>query len=208
MNQEKKIIFIQQVLNELFPDPKPTLLFKDAFTCLIAVLLSAQTTDIKVNQVTPALFFLADTPEKMVVIPISTIQNIIRPIGMSTKKAAAVHRVSELLIQNFQGQVPQTIKELETLPLVGWKTASVVLSQAFHIQAFPVDTHIIRLSKRWELSSKKSAKEIGADLMLLFPESSWNKVHLQMINYGRKYCPAKKHNLSQCPICSGLRSKI
>lgn len=204
MKKQEKIAFILKTLEELFPDPVPSLSFKDPFTCLVAVLLSAQSTDVRVNQITPLLFRLADTPNKMAKLSVSVIQEIIRPIGLSTKKAEAIHKLSKILVEQYASKVPETREDLEALPLVGSKTASVVLSQAFKQQAFAVDTHIIRLSKRWKLSNKKTAKQISEDLMTLFPKTSWSKVHLQMILYGRKYCPARAHKIAQCPICAKI----
>lgn len=202
--QVDKIQFIQNTLEKLFPSPEIPLLHQDAYTLLIAVLLSARCTDNRVNTITPILFKKASSPEKMVLLTISEIQEIIRPCGLSPKKAKAIWQLSHDLIENHNGKVPRTFEELEQLPGVGHKTASVVMTQAFHLPAFPVDTHIHRLGKRWGLTKGKNVKETEKDLKALFPEKSWNKLHLQMIYFGRKYCPARGHNPDECPICSHL----
>ncbi len=177
----------------------------DPYTFLIAVLLSAQSTDKRVNETTPALFALADTPQKMTQLDIATIQQIIRPIGLSQRKATAIHQLSQILVEKYGGQIPQTIAELETLPGVGHKTASVVVAQIFHEPAFPVDTHIHRCAKRWGLSNGKSVVQTEKDLKKAFPKTSWNKLHLQIIYFAREYCRAVKHDPTKCPICNGLK---
>ncbi len=200
----KKIKFIQEKLNELFPNPPIPLDHKDHFTLLIAVVLSAQCTDARVNLVTPALFKQADTPEKMKDLPLSTIENLIKTCGLYKTKAKALKNLSKDLIDNFQGEVPNTLEELITLPGVGRKTASVVLTQCFKIPAFPVDTHIHRLAKRWKLSSGKNVLTTEKDLKAIFPKKDWITLHLQIIYFARQYCPAKNHQSTKCPICSKI----
>lgn len=201
MDKKERVKFILEVLNELFPDPPIPLNHKDTYTLLIAVLLSAQCTDKMVNRVTPKLFALADTPKKMVKLKVEEIRECIKACGLSQTKAKAILGLSHLLIEKFGGKVPETLEELESLPGVGHKTASVVLIQAFGKSAFPVDTHIHRLAKRWGLTSGKSVQQTEKDLMRLFPEETWSKVHLQMIYYARSYCPALRHDREKCPIC-------
>lgn len=195
---------IQQILNELFPKPEIPLEHKDPYTLLIAVLLSAQCTDARVNTVTPTLFALADTPEQMIALSIDEIAQVIRPCGLSPTKAKAIWNLSQILIEKHEGEVPPTFPDLEALPGVGHKTASVVMSQAFHHPAFPVDTHIHRCAKRWHLSNGKSVEQTERDLKAVFPKKEWNKIHLQIIYFARKYCPARAHNGEKCPICSRL----
>ncbi len=202
----RKVEIIQKLLDEHFPNPPIPLAYKDAYTFLIAVLLSAQSTDKKVNEITPLLFTLASTPEKMALIDPIEIEKIIHPIGLGKTKSNAIVNLSKILVETHAGSVPNTLKELETLPGVGHKTASVVISQIFKIPAFPVDTHIHRCAKRWGLSSGKSVVQTEKDLKKAFPEKSWNKLHLQIIYFARKYCPAKSHETSNCPICSSLKS--
>lgn len=192
---------IQRILNKLFPNPPIPLKHSSHYTLLIAVLLSAQCTDKKVNEVTPKLFAKAKTPEQMAKLSVSEIQSIIRPCGLAPTKAKAIKRLSEILIEDYGEEIPRTIEELEKLPGVGHKTASVVAIQALKIPAFPVDTHIHRCAKRWGLSSGKNVKQTEKDLKKLFPKPSWEKLHLQIIYYARKYCPAKGHKLEECPIC-------
>lgn len=196
---------IQKILDELFPDPAIPLLHKDPYTLLIAVLLSAQCTDARVNTITPLLFQKADTPEKMVNLSIDEIEEIIRPCGLAPSKAKHIWKLSEMLIKEHNGQVPASFDSLEALPGVGHKTASVVMIQAFDIPAFPVDTHIHRLAKRWGLSNGKSVEQTEKDLKRLFPKKAWKKLHLQIIYYARKYCPARGHSIADCPICSTLQ---
>lgn len=197
----KKAQTIQTILDELFPDPPIPLLHKDPYTLLIAVLLSAQCTDARVNTVTPPLFKKADTPEKMVQLTIEEIEEIIRPCGLAPSKAKHIWNLSKILIEKHQSIVPKTFKDLEALPGVGHKTASVVMIQAFDVPAFPVDTHIHRLAKRWNLSAGTSVEQTEKDLKKAFPKKSWKKLHLQIIYYAREYCPARGHDLSKCPIC-------
>ena len=191
---------IQKILEHYFPDPKPPLHHSDSYTLLIAVLLSARNTDAKVNQVTPHLFKLAKTPEEMVLLTVDEIREIIRPCGLSPTKAKNIHRLSEILIEKYQGRVPKSFEALESLPGVGHKTASVVMAQAFHVPAFPVDTHIFRCAHRWGLSRGKNVEKVEEDLKKLFPKKDWIKLHLQIIYFARKFCPARgKHEM--CPIC-------
>lgn len=192
---------IQQILDQLFPNPSIPLEHKDPYTLLIAVLLSAQCTDARVNQITPKLFAKAATPQAMVELSIADIAEIIRPCGLSNTKAKAIWNLSHILLKKHKGKVPSSFAALEKLPGVGHKTASVVMSQAFHKPAFPVDTHIHRCAKRWGLSSGKSVEQTEKDLKWHFPKSSWNKVHLQIIYFARKYCPARGHDAHKCPIC-------
>ena len=193
---------IHQQLEELFPVVEPALDHRDPYTLLVAVLLSAQTTDKKVNEVTPALFALGPTPEAMSQATPEQVLAIIRPLGLAPQKAKNVVAMSGLLCQRHQGTVPANLPDLEALPGVGHKTASVVMAQAFGIPAFPVDTHIHRLAWRWGLSSGKNVEQTERDLKALFPESAWNRLHLQIIFFGRQYCPARAHKAQECPICS------
>jgi endonuclease-3 len=195
----KKII---KILNDLYPAPRVPLAHQDSYTLLIAVLLSAHCTDARVNKVTPQLFHLAATPYDMLKLSVDDIQNIIRSCGLSERKSKAIWDLSKILVENYEGQVPADFKALESLPGVGHKTASVVMTQAFHQAAFPVDTHIHRLAMRWGLSSGKNVKQTEKDLKELFPQKKWNRLHLQMIYFGREYCQARKHDAKLCPICS------
>lgn len=197
--QRAELVLAQ--LQERYPNPPIPLQHKDAFTLLIAVLLSAQCTDERVNQVTPALFALADTPEAMARQSVDDIAAIIRPCGLSPQKSKAIKRLSELLIERHQGQVPQDFAALEALPGVGHKTASVVMSQAFGVPAFAVDTHIHRLAQRWGLTSGKNVVQTEADLKALFPQQYWNHLHLQFIYWGREYCSARGCDGTVCPLC-------
>lgn len=192
------------MLDEHFPNPTIPLDYKDPYTFTIAVLLSAQSTDRRVNLTTPLLFALADNPKAMVQLNVEQIEDIIRPVGLGPTKARAIHALSEILLRDYDGQIPTTLEELESLPGVGHKTASVVVSHIFHHPAFPVDTHIHRCAKRWGLSSGKNVRQTEKDLKAAFPEPSWEKLHLQIIYFARKYCPAKGHNPKQCPMCSQL----
>ena len=189
-------------LEHLYPETPIPLDHKDPYTLLISVLLSAQCTDERVNKVTPSLFALADNPLDMSKVPVAKIKEIIRPCGLSPKKSEAISGLSNILIDKYHGQVPETFEDLESLPGVGHKTASVVMSQAFGVPAFPVDTHIHRLATRWGLTSGKNVEETERDLKLLFPKKIWNKLHLQIIFYGRSYCPARGHIVEKCPICN------
>ncbi|MDD2941711.1 MAG: endonuclease III [bacterium] len=195
---------VGDMLQAFYPSPEVPLNHTDAYTLLIAVLLSAQCTDKRVNMVTPALFARASRPEGMVQLEVAEIQQIIRPCGLSPQKAKAIHGLSVLLLERHRGEVPASLAELEALPGVGHKTASVVMCQAFGQPAFPVDTHIHRLAYRWGLSSGKNVRQTEQDLKGLFPEERWNRLHLQIIYYGREYCPARGHVVADCPICSRL----
>ena len=205
--KKTKAAFIQEQLESFFPETPIPLDHSDPYSLLIAVLLSAQCTDERVNKVTPHLFKLADNPFDMVRLTVPEIRAIVLPCGLSENKSKAIHRLSEILIEKYKGEVPQTFEALEELPGVGHKTASVVMSQAFGVPAFPVDTHIHRLAVRWKLTSGKNVVETERDLKALFPRESWNKLHLQIIFYGRKYCPARAHDVEKCPICSAFGVK-
>lgn len=206
----KKALAIADVLDQLYPTTPIPLDHKDPYTLLVAVLLSAQCTDVRVNQVTPSLFALADNPIDMAKVPVESIKEIIRPCGLSPRKSKAISELSQILIDKYEGKVPQDWEALESLPGVGHKTASVVMSQAFGVPAFPVDTHIHRLAYRWGLSDGKSVEKTEEDLKSLFPENSWNKLHLQIIFFGREYCPARGHKFEECPICSkyGIKNRM
>jgi len=198
---------IQKILDELLPDLEVPLEHQDPYTLLVAVLLSAQCTDAKVNQITPRLFARASTPEEMAGLPVPEIRRIIKPCGLSPQKSRAISQLSKLLIERHGGRVPRSFEELEALPGVGHKTASVLMLQAFGEPAFPVDTHIHRLAARWGLSSGRSVEQTERDLKKLFPKESWGRVHLQLIVFGRRFCPARGHDLARCPICCWAASK-
>jgi len=208
MTRAEKAKHIHKILEELYPTTPIPLDHTDPYTLLVAVLLSAQCTDLRVNQVTPALFELANNPYDMAQQDVDDIKAIIRPCGLSPRKSKAISELSQILIDKHGGEVPQSFKELEKLPGVGHKTASVVMSQAFGVPAFAVDTHIHRLAHRWMLSKAKNVEQTERDLKKLFPRESWNKLHLQIIFFGREYCPARGHVPEDCPICSkyGRRS--
>jgi endonuclease-3 len=203
-NQEDKIAFIQQILETEFPETPIPLQHKDVFTLLIAVLLSAQCTDARVNTITPILFAKADNPFAMQKLSIEEIHDIIKPCGLAPSKSKAIASLSKVLVEKYAGIVPQSFEKLEQLAGVGHKTASVVMSQGFGYPAFPVDTHIHRLAQRWGLSNGKNVEQTEKDLKAVFPEKLWNKLHLQMIFFGRKYCPARGHDIEKCPICSKI----
>jgi endonuclease-3 len=207
MTRAEKAERIRKVLDELYPETEVPLEHEDPYTLLVAVLLSAQCTDVKVNQITPTLFARASTPEEMAKLPVATIRSIIRPCGLSPQKSKAIRRLSEILVEEHGGAVPQTFEALEALPGVGHKTASVVMTQAFGKPAFPVDTHIHRLAARWGLSSGKNVEQTERDLKKLFPEEAWAKLHLQIIYFGREHCPARGHDLASCVICGWAASK-
>ena len=179
---------------------------KDAYTLLISVLLSAQCTDERVNKITPLLFAKADNPYDMIRMTQEEIREIIKPCGLSPMKSKGIHGLSKILVEKYDGKVPDSFEALEALPAVGHKTASVVMTQWFGVPAFPVDTHIHRLARRWGLTSGKSVEQTEKDLKSLFPETSWNKLHLQIIYFGREYCPARSHNWKECPICGSFSS--
>ena len=210
MKKSDKCTKIQAILDQHFPDPAIPLDHRNAFTFLVAVMLSASANDKKVNEVTPVLFDLADTPEKMAALTVDQIKTIIRDVGLAGSKSKNVHRTAELLIERHSSVVPKTFEELEALPGVGHKTASVILSQVYNIPAFAVDTHIHRLAYRWGLSNGKNVVQTEKDLKRLFPAESWNKLHLQIIYFGRAFCPALRHNIEECPICSwgGVKKRL
>ena len=191
MTKKEKVSFVMEKLDELYPEIPIPLDHKDPYTLLIAVLLSAQSTDVRVNQITPKLFKKADTPKQMVKLSVREIRDIIKPVGLSPMKSKGIHGLSEILINDHGGEVPKSFEALEALPSVGHKTASVVMSQAFGIPAFPVDTHIHRLMYRWGLSSGKNVVQTERDAKRLFPKNRWNDLHLQIIWYGREYSPAR-----------------
>jgi endonuclease-3 len=191
-------------LEELYPETPIPLDHRDPYTLLVAVLLSAQCTDVRVNLVTPALFAMADTPEKMMLVPVEEIRAIIRPCGLSPTKAAAISDLSRILVEKHGGEVPANFEDLEALPGVGHKTASVVMAQSFGVPAFPVDTHIHRLAKRWKLTPGKNVVQTERDLKKLFPRESWNKLHLQIIFYGREHCSARGCDGKSCLLCGEL----
>ena len=207
MRRADKATQIAQQLEELYPETPVPLDHSDPFTLLIAVLLSAQTTDKKVNEVTPALFADGPTPQTMAALPVETILGHIRQLGLAPTKAKNVKRLAELLCERHDGEVPASFEALEALPGVGHKTASVVMSQAFDVPAFPVDTHIHRLAARWGLSDGKNVDKTERDLKKVFPRELWNKLHLQIIFFGREYCPARSHDMLTCPICGWAASK-
>ncbi|MGE9290050.1 MAG: endonuclease III [Puniceicoccales bacterium] len=204
MTKKERVERIHQRLEEWFPETPIPLDHRDPYTLLIAVLLSAQCTDKRVNLVTPGLFARASTPEEMCRVPEDEIRGIIRPCGLAPAKAKAIAGLSKILVEKYQGEVPQTLEELEALPGVGHKTASVVMVQAFHQPAFPVDTHIHRLARVWKLSSGKNVVQTEKDLKRLFPRESWGKVHLQFIFYGREKCPARGCDGKRCELCQEL----
>jgi endonuclease-3 len=210
MTKQEKAKIIESVLDELYPQPPIPLLHQNPFTLLVAVMLSAQSTDVGVNQVTPALFKKGPTAKKMAQLKTSEILAIIKPLGLAPTKAKNVKAMSELLAAKHRGQVPCSFEDLEALPGVGHKTASVVMAQAFDVPSFPVDTHIHRLAYRWGLSSGKNVEKTEEDLKKLFPRENWNALHLQIIYYGREHCPARGHDLQTCRICRecGIRSRI
>jgi endonuclease-3 len=202
MKRSEKAARIQAILDELYPEPPIPLHHADPFTLLISVVLSAQTTDARVNMVTPALFRRASTPRQMAKLEVSEIHELIRTCGLAPSKAKNIQALSEKLVAEHGGEVPADIAALEELPGVGHKTASVVMAQAFGEPAFPVDTHIHRLAKRWGLSDGSSVERTEKDLKRTFPRESWNKLHLQIIYFGREYCRALRHDPHACPICS------
>ena len=207
MNKKEKVQFVVDKLEELYPTTPIPLDHKDAYTLLIAVLLSAQCTDKRVNLVTPYLFELADNPYDMVNISVDKIREIIRPCGLSPRKSKAIFELSQILIDKHNGEVPESFEYLEELPGVGHKTASVVMSQAFGVPSFPVDTHIHRLLYRWNLTNGKNVDQTEKDAKRLFERTLWNKLHLQIIFYGREYCKARPHNIEDCPICKNIGRK-
>lgn len=202
MRRAEKAKRIGEILDELYPEPPVPLAHRDPFTLLVAVLLSAQTTDARVNLVTPALFARASTPEAMAQLSVDEILDAIRTCGLAPTKAKHVKKLAETLVAEHGGRVPRDLEALERLPGVGHKTASVVMSQAFGEPAFAVDTHIHRLAHRWRLSNGKSVEQTERDLKKVFPRDEWSRRHLQIIYFGREYCPARGHDAEACPICS------
>lgn len=206
MKKKEIINKIQKILNTLYPKPPIPLHHFDHYTLLIAVILSAHCTDARVNKVTPILFAKASSPQEMIKLSVDEIEKIVHSCGLGPRKAKAIWDLSHILLEKYEGKVPDSFEALESLPGVGHKTASVVMSQAFHQPAFPVDTHIHRLAKRWGLSSGRSVKQTEKDLKELFPEKDWNRLHLQLIYFGREYCQARNHQPTVCPICSWIPS--
>lgn len=207
MTKSEKVNDILKILDTYYPTPEVPLQHKDAYTLLISVLLSAQCTDVRVNKTTPALFKMADNPYDMMKYTVAEIREIIKPCGLSPMKSKGIAGLSKILVEKHHGQVPQTFEELEALPSVGHKTASVVMTQWFGKSAFPVDTHIHRLAYRWGLTNGKSVEQTERDLKRLIPESKWNKAHLQIIYFGREYCPARGHAWKACPVCKKYMRK-
>ena len=200
----KRAKLVGDILDQLFPDPRPSLHFTDAFTLLTAVMLSAQCRDERVNEATAELFKVANSPQRMAALGEAGIYQYIRSLGLAKNKSKYLHEMSQQLIDHFHGQVPADFKGLESLAGVGHKTASVVMLQAFNIPAFPVDTHILRLSQRWGLSQGQTPEKVEVDLKRLFPAQDWGKRHLQFIECGRRYCKALGHKKEECPVCQGL----
>ena len=207
MKRADKAQRIGEILDELYPRPPIPLDHVDPYTLLVAVALSAQTTDKKVNEVTPALFADGPTPVKMAALSVDVIRKHIRQVGLAPTKAKNIRSLAQRLVDEFDSTVPADLAALESLPGVGHKTASVVMCQAFGVPAFPVDTHIHRLAARWGLSSGKNVDVTEADLKRVFPRETWNRRHLQIIYFGREYCPARHHDLTGCPICSWAATK-
>ena len=207
MTKSEKVNFCMETLEKLYPEIPIPLDHKDPYTLLVAVLLSAQSTDVRVNQITPLLFERADNPYEMVKMSIEEIREIIRPVGLSPMKSKGIHGLSQILIDKYQGEVPNDLEALEQLPAVGHKTASVVVSQAFGVPAFPVDTHIHRLMYRWGFSNGKNVVQTERDAKRLFPKDKWNDLHLQIIWYGREYSPARGWNLEKDIITKTIGRK-
>lgn len=207
MNKKERVQYVIQTLNELYPKPPIPLIHKDAYTLLISVLLSAQSTDARVNLITPILFAKADNPYDMVKLSVDEIREIIKPVGLSPMKSKGIYGLSKMMIEKHQGKVPNNYEDLEAFPAVGHKTASVVMSQAFGIPAFPVDTHIHRLMYRWNLSSGKNVVQTEKDAKRIFPKELWNQLHLQIIYYGREYSPARGWNIQKDIITKTIGRK-
>lgn len=203
-SRQARADYVDRRLAELYPETPIPLVHKDPYTLLVSVVLSAQSTDVGVNKVTPLLWALGDRPAEIARVPVEKIRQIIRPVGLSPQKAKAIQELSCLLVERHGGEVPRTFEELEALPGVGHKTASVVMSQAFGVPAFPVDTHIHRLAQRWKLSSGRNVVQTERDLKKLFPEVHWNQLHLRIIFYGREHCTARGCDGSVCEICRTL----
>ena len=207
MTKKQRAKIVQKILHEYFPNPKIPLKHINLYTFLIAILLSAQSTDAKVNEITPFLFKKAPNPKKMLKLSLKELEKIIKPIGLAPQKAKAILSLSKTLVEQYNSKVPKTFEELESLRGVGHKTASVIMSQGFKKPAFAVDTHIHRCAKRWKLSNGKNVKKTEVDLKKLFDKKSWSKLHIQIIYYAREYCPAKGHKISNCPICLKIAAK-
>lgn len=207
MTRQQRADLVARRLGELYPETPIPLDHRDAYTLLVAVVLSAQCTDKRVNEVTPALFARASTPAAMAALPEETIRACIRPCGLSPQKAKAIKELSRLLVERHGGEVPRSFEELEALPGVGHKTASVVMAQAFGVPAFPVDTHIHRLARRWKLSPARNVVQTERDLKKLFPREAWNRLHLQMIFYGREHCTARGCDGSTCELCRAVKAR-
>ena len=207
MKRSEKASIILEMLEEFYPETPAPLDHNNEFQLLIAVLMSAQTTDKKVNQVTPELFRRGPNAKEMSMLSIDEIREMIREVGLAPTKAKNIYNLSHILCEQHGGEIPNTFEGLESLPGVGHKTAGVVMAQAFGVPAFPIDTHIHRLAARWGLSNGKSVEKTEKDLKAIFPKESWNKLHLQIIFFGREYCPARNHDLTKCPICSWTATK-
>ena len=207
MRRIEKAERIKTMLDEMYPETPVPLDHRNPFELLIAVLMSAQTTDLKVNEVTPALFEAGPTPAAMAALDVDVIQSLIRYVGLAPTKAKNIKRLSEMLLEHHDGQVPATFEALEALPGVGHKTAGVVMAQAFGVPAFPIDTHIHRLAARWGLSNGTNVERTERDLKAVFPRESWNDLHQQIIFFGREHCPALWHDVTTCPICSWAATK-
>ncbi len=207
MNKEKRSVIIREYLKNLYPNPDIPLYHDDPFTLLVAVVLSAQCTDKKVNEITPSLFKIANDPQKMVTLGQVNILSLIKQIGLANQKSKNIYKLSKIILDEYNGKVPSTFKELETLPGVGHKTASVVMAQAFGFPTFPVDTHIHRLAQRWELTTGENVLRTESDLKKLFPISEWNNLHLQIIYYGREHCTARGCDGRSCGLCKTLFPK-
>ncbi len=207
MNKKERVQFVMHTLNELYPNPPIPLSHKDPYTLLISVLLSAQSTDARVNLITPILFAKADNPYDMIKLSVEEIKEIIRPVGLSPMKSKGIYGLSKMIVEKYDGKVPKSFEALEEMPAVGHKTASVVMSQAFDVPAFPVDTHIHRLMYRWNLSNGKNVVQTEKDAKRLFPKETWNKLHLQIIFYGREFSPARGWNLEKDIITKTIGRK-
>ena len=207
MKRSEKAERIAAMLEEYYPETPVPLDHENPFQLLVAVLMSAQTTDLKVNEVTPTLFAKGPNAKEMAELPVEVILEDIRQVGLAPTKAKNIKRMAELLIERHDGEVPASFEELEALPGVGHKTAGVVMAQSFGVPAFPIDTHIHRLAARWGLSNGKNVEKTEKDLKAIFPKELWNKLHLQIIFFGREYCPARNHDLTKCPICSWTATK-
>ena len=207
MNKSKRALVVSKSLNELYPNPPIPLNHDSVFTLLIAVILSAQCTDVRVNKVTPLLFKKANNPRSMIKLGTKEIKRIIKPCGLSPKKSKSIYELSKILVKKHNGKVPESFEDLETLPGVGHKTASVVMSQGFGHPAFPVDTHVHRLAQRWKLTNGKSVKQTEKALKRTFPKNEWNRLHIQIIMYGREYCTARGCDGTKCNLCRTLYPK-